>query len=250
VPIDTRGVQLGNVVTGDQVALASEGKTQDSGPGTDKPMALTNGLTGADAGNYTLPDTLPGNGKVTMTLPESVIDAGAVDGNVGGSAELKSSSRVGAARSLQVAAEGAPGGGTGDGWTAPIEVVSAQQPPAVTEGGEGEASRISVDLTVQPTVSNTGEVAVLVPRDMAAGSTGFAFPLPQELSKLATRDAELQVTSITGGPLPGWLSYDASRRVIVATGVPEGALPTQVLVTIKGTKTVVSIAERLRQRRN
>jgi len=81
-----------------------------------------------------------------------------------------------------------------------------------------------------------------VPEDLARTGASFSFPLPKELVDLAasTEDSP-KVNMVDGSPLPSWLHYRGSDKQFVATKVPNGALPLQVLVRIGVTRTVVQI---------
>ena len=143
---------------------------------------------------------------------------------------------------------GATGGGGGGGGT---EIGGAgtgrHDEAAGADGSEELASDIVIEQVVKPTESITGIVTIWVPYDIATNGTGFAFPLPQGLAALAGADADVTVSRLDGGPLPQWLHYDAKKRVFIAGAVPNGALPWQVVVVIKGLRTIVAITGRPRQ---
>ena len=98
--------------------------------------------------------------------------------------------------------------------------------------------------TVRDTsVQQSGVISVAVPRELS--SSGFSFPLPQQV--LETADAAktpIVATTLTGSPLPSWVTYDAESKTFVATTVPEGGLPISVLVTVGDQRATVVISEK------
>jgi hypothetical protein len=102
-----------------------------------------------------------------------------------------------------------------------------------------------VTLTRSPGIAQSGIVSVLVPRSTATAGSGFKFTLPEALLNAAdTSGATPSASTLSGGTLPAWLRFDPSTRSFVASAVPDGALPYQVRVTIRGQSTVIVITER------
>jgi hypothetical protein len=99
-------------------------------------------------------------------------------------------------------------------------------------------------LVQQPSVQQAGIIAVSVPRDMATAGSGFSFPLPAQIAETAAGNVPVRVTTLTGDPLPSWLRYVPETRTFVASAVPDGAFPIQILVSIGGQRTTVVISER------
>lgn len=91
-----------------------------------------------------------------------------------------------------------------------------------------------------------GIVTVSVPKETAMSGAGFNFPLPAQVVESGAANATVSVTTPSGEPLPGWLSFNAETKVFSASVVPDGALPVQVLVTIGDQRTIVVITERER----
>jgi len=112
--------------------------------------------------------------------------------------------------------------------------------------GAAAGSSVTVSLVQQPSAISNGMVTVTVPKDTATSGSGFSFPLPEQLAQAASATAgtTVTVTTITGDPLPGWLQFVPESNTFVATAVPDGAFPIQVLVIIGGQRTVVVISER------
>jgi hypothetical protein len=79
---------------------------------------------------------------------------------------------------------------------------------------------------------------------MATAGTGFSFPLPAQVTDQAAGNAAISVTTSTGQPLPGWLQFNPETKAFVASAVPDGAFPMQVVVIVGGTRTTVVISER------
>jgi hypothetical protein len=86
-------------------------------------------------------------------------------------------------------------------------------------------------------------ITVSVPKGTATSGTGFSFQLPAELLALAGSDA-VQVTTANGQPLPAWLKFDSATNAFIASAVPDGSFPMQVLVIIGNRRTTLIISER------
>ncbi|MDP3828099.1 MAG: hypothetical protein Q8Q74_16215, partial [Polaromonas sp.] len=50
-------------------------------------------------------------------------------------------------------------------------------------------------------------------------------------------------TTLSGRPLPAWLRYDAQAQAFVAAGVPSGALPLQIRVSLGARSAVLTISQ-------
>ena len=89
-------------------------------------------------------------------------------------------------------------------------------------------------------------VTVTVPKDTATSGSGFSFPLPAQLAQAASgaAGATVTVTTLSGAPLPAWLQFVPESNTFVASAVPDGAFPIQVVVIIGNQRTVVVISER------
>jgi len=80
---------------------------------------------------------------------------------------------------------------------------------------------------------------------MATAGAGFAFPLPAQVAETAAAgNAQVRVTTAGGGNLPAWLRYVPETKSFVASAVPDGAFPIQVIVSVGATRTTVVISER------
>ncbi|MDZ4200894.1 MAG: hypothetical protein U1C96_01960, partial [Gallionella sp.] len=144
--------------------------------------------------------------------------------------------------------------------TAPPPLATTTPPPSggqpgssVTSGSDGSSQAaaggpssggISVSLVKEPSLQQTGIITVSVPKEMATAGSGFSFPLPAQVSEAAGNNTPIRVTTTAGDPLPGWLSFNAETNAFVASAVPDGAFPMQVVVTIGGTRTTIVISER------
>jgi Putative Ig domain len=97
----------------------------------------------------------------------------------------------------------------------------------------------------QPSSQSSGIISVSVPKDMATAGSGFSFPLPSQIANTAVgSNAVISVTTITGQPIPAWLTFDSQTKTFFASSVPDGAFPLQVVVTIDGSSTTIVISER------
>ncbi|NVO06066.1 MAG: hypothetical protein HXX19_09135, partial [Rhodoferax sp.] len=109
----------------------------------------------------------------------------------------------------------------------PLPSPSANPPPLGTASSDGP-SGASVSL------SQNGRVT---------SGNGISIPLPTQLASAATgSNAVISVTTVNGGVLPAWLKFNPETKTFVATAVPDGALPMQVMVTINGQRTTVVIS--------
>ena len=102
---------------------------------------------------------------------------------------------------------------------------------------------ISITLVQSPSVQQSGAIAVTVPKGMAVSGTGFSFALPTQVVQVEAGAAPVQVTTTSGTPLPAWLHYSPDSHTIVATAVPDGGLPIQVVVTVNGASSTIVISE-------
>jgi hypothetical protein len=90
---------------------------------------------------------------------------------------------------------------------------------------------------------DSGIITVSVPKGTATSGTGFSFKLPAEL--LASAGASvLRITSPNGDPLPTWLKFDPTANEFVASAVPDGSFPMQILVTFGQRRSTLVISER------
>ena len=153
-----------------------------------------------------------------------------------------------------VASTGSAGGGGSVNSAAPVstsqasagaESASSSSSSSGTTGTAGAAggSDISVSLIRPTSVAQSGIVAVSVPKDMATAGSGFSFPLPAQVASTAGNNV-VSVSTASGQPLPTWLKFNPESKTFVASAVPDGAFPMQVVVTVGGTSTTIVISER------
>ena len=211
------------------------------------PPTNTGGSIGGAGGGFTSANPLLNNN------PAGVINlGGGSSGSVGGS----SSSGLGSG--------GTSGGGTGPGATSTPGGTGASGgagtggngDPGVTGGSAGLGTSqssassgtggpanggISVSLVKEPSVQSTGIIAVSVPKEMATAGSGFSFPLPAQVTDQDSSASTIQVATTGGEPLPDWLRFNPEAKAFVASAVPDGAFPIQVVVTVGGTRTTVVI---------
>ena len=125
-------------------------------------------------------------------------------------------------------------------------------PPASTSGNTTNApgvqaatgGNVSVSLVRPPSQQESGIISVTVPREMATAGSGFSFPLPPQVTESTSQNAAVSVTTMSGGPLPQWLRFIQESRTFVASAVPDGAFPMQVIVTTGGISTTIVISAR------
>lgn len=96
-------------------------------------------------------------------------------------------------------------------------------------------------------MQQAGIITVSVPKEMATAGAGFSFPLPAQVAggeAAASGNATIRVSTISGQSLPSWLKFNSETRAFVASAVPDGAFPMQVVATINGVRSVIVISER------
>jgi filamentous hemagglutinin family protein len=104
---------------------------------------------------------------------------------------------------------------------------------------------VSVTLVQEPSARDSGVINVSVPKELAAAGNGFKFSLPAEIAQRVEGDVtSVRVTTTSDQPLPPWLRFDPRSKTFTATSVPDGALPMEVVVIIRGQRTVIVISER------
>jgi filamentous hemagglutinin family protein len=109
--------------------------------------------------------------------------------------------------------------------------------PAVTATTE---SGIVVSLVREPSAQIEGVINVIVPKDIAAKPGGFSFPLPEQI---VIGSSQPVITTINGGPLPGWLTFNPETKTFTATSVPVGGLPIHIVIKTDGMETAIVISE-------
>jgi len=126
------------------------------------------------------------------------------------------------------------GSGSGDGGS-------------VTAGNVGSGG-VSISLVKAPSVGQSGIITVSLPKEMATAGSGFSFLLPVQITNQSAANAQIKVTTTTGQPLPTWLKFNAETKTFVASAVPDGAFPMQVIVIVNGQRTTVVISERAEEK--
>jgi hypothetical protein len=126
--------------------------------------------------------------------------------------------------------------------TAPASVLDLTLP--VSFGGDaGSGAQVTVSMVRTATEQHPGVVLASVPEEIVASAKGFSFPLPAALLEAASGQ-EVEVSRANGKRLPPWLRYVPGSRTFMASAVPAGALPIEVLVRIGTQRWTVQIAER------
>ncbi|MBI5907312.1 MAG: hypothetical protein HY853_01815 [Burkholderiales bacterium] len=214
--LNTGGAGYAGIVPGDVLAVATAtGNFGTSVAGSAKTVYIT-GITlgGAAADNYTLVND-------TATTTAGIVELPTLGAVLFAAPPLSKMPTV------------APSGLTVTGMNAMVESA-----PTASGGSVG----ISVQTIREPSEQQPGIVSVTVARKTL--ESGFRFPLPTSLLvEAAASGAPVQATTLTGQPLPPWLRYDPASHNFVATDVPTGALPLQVLVSVGRLSVVLTISE-------
>jgi hypothetical protein len=128
-----------------------------------------------------------------------------------------------------------------DGPDAGDRSSSADSDSVNSSGSTGRS--VTVATVRGASAVDSGIITVSVPKGTATSGTGFSFKLPAEL--LASAGASvLRITSPTGDPLPTWLKFDSTANEFVASAVPDGSFPMQILVTFGQRRSTLVISER------
>jgi hypothetical protein len=123
--------------------------------------------------------------------------------------------------------------------------------PSPTQGGIGgtggydliSTGGVSVSLERMPGQGGDGIITVSVPQKMAQAEGGLNFALPQRVAEaLAGSGVAVQATT-NGASLPEWLTFDPHVMTFVASAVPDGALPVEVLISAGKKRFMVVISE-------
>ena len=110
--------------------------------------------------------------------------------------------------------------------------------------GAGGKGGLSVELIRQATGVQPGIVSVSIPKETATRGTGFSFALPQRIAVQAdSTNNQVKVAMPNGAPLPDWLKFEPESMSFVASAVPDGAFPVQVVVSVNGQQNTVVISE-------
>jgi hypothetical protein len=104
-------------------------------------------------------------------------------------------------------------------------------------------SGVTVSLVREPSVQAAGIISVSVPKDMATAGAAFSFPLPEQIT-LNAGGNKIVVSLLNGRALPTWLKFVPATKTFVASAVPDGAFPIQVLVKVGGKVSTVVISAR------
>lgn len=114
-----------------------------------------------------------------------------------------------------------------------------------TVGGTGgDDNEVTVELVRVPDQAEDGFATVWVPHDISTKGTGFSFTLPERLQQGLPADAPSEARMRNGDALPSWLRYISATRSFVASAVPNGGLPLDVVVTINKIRIIVVVTER------
>jgi hypothetical protein len=239
-------------VTGADAARGASTATQTTPVGTAK---IAPSLTGLGASNY---DFATSSVDGTLTISAAPITPTTITSASSGSDAASNLAARVPADPVNPTTPGGPaalGGlpapaptlasastGTETGSASSNSAFSTEANSAGSAGGTSN-NGISVNLAQTPTAIGNGLVAVTVPKDTATSGAGFSFALPTKVVQSAA-GATIEVTTISGEPLPAWLKFVPESNSFVATAVPEGGFPFQVLVTSGGRRTVVVVSER------
>jgi len=97
-------------------------------------------------------------------------------------------------------------------------------------------------LVARGETGGDGVILVAVPKSVVTSGGDFSFALPAAMAEAAL-DAPFQVSTVDGQPLPSWLQYVSSRQTFVASSMPAGAFPMELVVTIGLHRSTIVISE-------
>ncbi|MDP3250223.1 MAG: YDG domain-containing protein, partial [Polaromonas sp.] len=218
--LNTGGAGFPNLVAGDVLyAATATGSFDNPSVGGNKSVYITGiSLGGAAADNYTLIDP-------TATTTASITDL---------------SSFAGSFFQTPTLSPVPPQRFAASGLTVADANALLESNPTASGGGSGT----TVKVVREPTDQEVGVVSVTVVSELVTAGKGFRFSLPSALLTGSTGGAvQVGATTLSGRPLPAWLRYDAQAQAFVAAGVPSGALPLQIRVSLGARSAVLTISQ-------
>ncbi len=218
--LNTGGAGFPNLVAGDVLyAATATGNFGNPSVGGNKTVYITGiSLGGAAADNYTLMDP-------TATTTASITDL---------------SSFAGSFFQTPALPPVPPQRFAASGLTVADANALLESDPTASGGSPGT----TVKMVREPTDQEVGVVSVTVVSELVTAGKGFRFSLPPALLAGATKGAvPVEATTLSGRPLPAWLRYDAQAQAFVAAGVPSGALPLQIRVSLGARSVVLTISQ-------
>jgi hypothetical protein len=99
-------------------------------------------------------------------------------------------------------------------------------------------------LVSKPQSQAYGLIVVEIPRRMIDEGRSLNFPLPQSVADNLVPLVPLRITNVYGQDMPAWLRYDRNARHFVATRVPQGALPLQLILESGGKRWLIQVTQR------
>ena len=216
-----------------QISPSAPAAGNSSAPASQTDTSASTGgsnSAGANTGSSASPQISQSiDGTTGQTTAGNANSASANTGSAGGGNNVNSIATVPTPQ-ISAAADSTSSSGSSSGTTG-------------VAGATG-SSGISVSLIRPTSVEQSGIISVSVPKDMATAGNGFSFPLPAQVANTAGNNTVISVSTASGQPLPGWLTFNPETRTFVASAVPDGAFPMQVVVTIGGRSTTIVISER------
>ncbi|PUE38400.1 filamentous hemagglutinin N-terminal domain-containing protein [Limnohabitans sp. Hippo3] len=120
--------------------------------------------------------------------------------------------------------------------TASVEQLNDAPPaPPAWEG-------VSVTLKRPASEQQSGLASVVLPKKMVDTGQTIVFFLPTQILQQKNAGAAVKVSLENGLPLPSWLRFDANTGAFNTLGVPGGALPVNVKVTVGQVDTIFTIS--------
>jgi hypothetical protein len=110
-------------------------------------------------------------------------------------------------------------------------------------GASGSANSSGITVSQSNRQDSSLLLAVTLPKGVGTVDTGFSFELPQTIQSMAGKSRDVQAFQTDGQPLPAWLKLEPATLRFVASAVPEGAFPMQVVVTVAGQRVLVLISK-------
>jgi filamentous hemagglutinin family protein len=239
---NTTATATGNITTASNVAeetvwLLPPAPTQPLTPSTTTPPASTLDLTlpsGFGSGTAgSAPSTVAGASNTTNG--SSATGSNTVNGLNGQSG--------GAEGQGPAVGEGGVNGQSTTGQSTTGQSTNGQSTVSESAAAEAQAEGlITVSLVQSATSQHPGLVVVSVPESVVASGAGFHFALPAEIRE-AAQTGEVRATLKNGKRLPAWLRYVPNTQTFVASAVPAGALPLEMLVRNRAMSWTVEVTE-------
>jgi filamentous hemagglutinin family protein len=249
-PSGTGSMSSSSGVDANGVSASTSGSTgtgTGSGTGTGNSNSSSSSVTSSNAGVVGIKDMSNTTGMASQMLNNAVMaqsnqvpQALSTQPNVISNSNLMGSSLVSPNPNLsgevQVAAPPVFS-------SEPISL-QAQGPPIAplpqSPAAPNPASTIVANVLKIPTSSNTGLIAVVLPKGLITEGSSISIPVPEQA---LIANQEVKVSLPSNESLPSWIAYNPQSQAFEARSVPAGGLPLTVVLDCAGQRTLILLSE-------